>query len=53
VSPHFNRDFYSPTLQIDHSFGAAVRLTSISSYFHSNYRRPRGRRFIGPRPFST
>src|SRR6266850_3201294 len=36
VSPHFNRDIYSPTLQIEHALGAVVRLTSISSYFHSD-----------------
>jgi iron complex outermembrane receptor protein len=36
VSPHYDRDLYSPTLQIDHSFGDVVQLTSISSYFHSN-----------------
>ncbi len=36
VPPHYDRDLYSPTLQIDHAFGDKLQLTSISSYFHSN-----------------
>jgi iron complex outermembrane recepter protein len=36
VLPHFDRDLYSPTLQIDQTLGDALKLTSITSYFHSD-----------------
>src|SRR5882757_4943428 len=36
VLPHFDRDLYSPTLQIDQQFGDFGKLTSITSYFHSD-----------------
>jgi iron complex outermembrane recepter protein len=36
VLPHFNRDLYSPTLQIDQTLSDALKLTSITAYFHSD-----------------
>jgi iron complex outermembrane receptor protein len=36
VLPHFNRDLYSPTLQIDRTFNDFLKITSITSYFHSD-----------------
>jgi iron complex outermembrane receptor protein len=36
VLPHFDRDLYSPTLQIDQQIGDFGKLTSITSYFHSD-----------------
>jgi iron complex outermembrane receptor protein len=33
--PHFERNLYSPTLEVTHDFGD-VLLTSITSYFHSS-----------------
>jgi iron complex outermembrane receptor protein len=36
VLPHFDRNLYSPTLQIDHTFNDVFKLTSITSYFHSD-----------------
>jgi len=36
ILPHFNRDLYSPTLQIDRTFNEFLKLTSITSYFHSD-----------------
>jgi len=32
--PHYFRELYSPTLEIEHDFGG-ITLTSLSSYFHS------------------
>jgi iron complex outermembrane receptor protein len=36
VLPHFTRDLYSPALEVEHEFGEVARLTSITSYFHSD-----------------
>ncbi|MDB6160559.1 MAG: hypothetical protein JWO04_4265 [Gammaproteobacteria bacterium] len=36
VLPHFDRDLYSPTLQIDQTLNEFLKLTSITSYFHSD-----------------
>ena len=36
VLPHFDRDLYSPTLQIEQTLNDFLKVTSITSYFHSD-----------------
>jgi len=52
TQPDYSRSLYSATLNVEHKFSDDLRLTSISSYFHSNSSDVTDTD-KGPRPFLT